>query len=430
MKMKNRGVILTLLAFALTASLGLSQTSGSGSGNGSVNVGGNGSGAASNSGAVANITTNSVTNSTNRPQFIQALPGSSDPTFPGYAQRNDSCHLLYLPSLRHLTMNEVRSMAKGNKLDKHQMHVDVVDAKAIAPNDDPIEIVPYWVDAIAWPDDRTLASVVIPGKYLHTEEELLGVALLKAKEISHARRYSIKVCPVLVSHTSSHGGGIGAAGADVPGTGSTGQAFSLGFSFGANNASQQEHEIIEVSALNDGPVDPPAVQKQPDLPQAPAPTTPPPQPVAPPPVQTVRIEVAVVPQAPQPPAPPPAPAPTASAAPPDTCDLPQFVVHFDFDKSIVHDEELAGIKSIAAWLLSHPSCRVQVEGHASAEASFDYNAALGRRRSKAVYDLLIAAGAKEQVVQFASLSKDFPASEHLPENRRVILRVIGAASGK
>ncbi len=96
----------------------------------------------------------------------------------------------------------------------------------------------------------------------------------------------------------------------------------------------------------------------------------------------------------------------------------------------MHEEERAEIAKIAAWLQRHPTCTVQVEGHASKEGTYNYNAGLGRRRSKAVYDLLVAAGAKNEVIQFVSLSKDFPASEHLPENRRVILRIIGGASGK
>jgi outer membrane protein OmpA-like peptidoglycan-associated protein len=446
--MKLRKIILALpLALMLTASLGVSQSGGSGSNNGNGTVTGNGSATLSNSnsGADASIINNSTTNnnSTNQRQFNQALPGPSDTVFPGYAPKNDSCHVLYPPPLRNPTMDEVRSMAKGNKLDKHQMHIDVVDRKAVTKTGDPVDVhlVPYWAKLIAFSDDIILASVIIPGKYLHTEEELLGVALLEAEKVSHARRYSVMECPEVVSHTSSHGGGIGAAGADVPGSGSTANAFSLGFSFGTNNAEQQEHQIIYVLALNDnGHYDAPGTQRQPDSAQAAAPTPPPapqPQPTpTPPPPPQAAVAPAPAPQAPQPPA--PAPAPTAPLAPqvaqtppPDLCsNIQPLTILFVFNHYEVKPEYLDGIKAMAGWVKDHPMCKVQVQGHASREGSVNYNIVLGNNRSDAVYNLLLADGAPKDKLEYASLGKDFPKSDYEPLNRRVILVVQGSASGQ
>ena len=107
------------------------------------------------------------------------------------------------------------------------------------------------------------------------------------------------------------------------------------------------------------------------------------------------------------------------------------MVYFDFDRYEVKAEYQPRIKEIVAWMASHKACHLQVEGHTCRIGSFAYNAALGRNRAKAVYDAMRTAGVPgEQVAQFVSLSKDRAASEHLPKNRRVILRIIGPASEK
>lgn len=151
------------------------------------------------------------------------------------------------------------------------------------------------------------------------------------------------------------------------------------------------------------------------------------------PAEVVRIEI-VTPVAPLPPPPPPAPAPA-----PKVEALPPFVVYFPFDIPKKNSEDVYDvpkefkpvIQKYAVWLKAHPGFTVQGEGHACTIGSREYNAALSRRRSKAVRDEFLALGIPEsQIPQFVSLSEDFPTSERLPENRRVILRVIGPASGK
>jgi outer membrane protein OmpA-like peptidoglycan-associated protein len=156
-------------------------------------------------------------------------------------------------------------------------------------------------------------------------------------------------------------------------------------------------------------------------------------------VQTIRIEVIAVPSVQVPilpmPLTPAVPSPevvTTSKAPPVvSCDLPAFVVDFGFNESNVKDEYRTSIKSIATWLENHPACKVQVEGHASTEGSFAFNAALGRMRAKTVYDILAEnTNIPGQLTQFVSVSKDRAASERNPADRRVILRVVGDASGR
>src|SRR5262249_35840439 len=153
----------------------------------------------------------------------------------------------------------------------------------------------------------------------------------------------------------------------------------------------------------DGPTEPPYVAPPQGLQ---AQVQPPPPPPAPP-VQTVRVEVAPIRfELPtlrvEIPLSAPAPAPPAAAPPPpppppavEACDargLPEFTVYFDFDKAIVKPEYLPKIKEFLGWLQTHPKCHIQVEGHTCRSGTYDYDAALGRRRAKAVYDELIGNG--------------------------------------
>jgi peptidoglycan-associated lipoprotein len=119
----------------------------------------------------------------------------------------------------------------------------------------------------------------------------------------------------------------------------------------------------------------------------------------------------------------------------DPCNgLPDLTVYFDFDKFVVKPNYQSQIEAFGPWLGNHPSCRLQVEGHTCTIGSAAYNANLGRNRAWAVYSVLLHSVGKEvmqqQILQPVSVTYDKPASEHKPENRRVILRVIGPATGK
>lgn len=85
---------------------------------------------------------------------------------------------------------------------------------------------------------------------------------------------------------------------------------------------------------------------------------------------------------------------------------------------------------VAQWVINHPECEIQIQGHTDKVASENYNWALGGRRATAVYNLLIADGAPKEKLQKASLGKDLPKGDYDKENRRVILRVLTSASGK
>jgi outer membrane protein OmpA-like peptidoglycan-associated protein len=110
------------------------------------------------------------------------------------------------------------------------------------------------------------------------------------------------------------------------------------------------------------------------------------------------------------------------------CDLPESTIYFDFDKSAIRSKEIQKIYKMAEWLKINQQCKVQVEGHTCVIGTNMYNAGLGERRARAVYDVLVAKGVK--VEQFVSVGENKPADEQLEKNRRVIIRIIGPASGK
>ncbi len=57
-------------------------------------------------------------------------------------------------------------------------------------------------------------------------------------------------------------------------------------------------------------------------------------------------------------------------------------VHFDFDRYNVKAEFQDEMQHNAAWLQSHPSASLTVEGHCDERGSTEYNIALGDRRAK------------------------------------------------
>ncbi|MDP2932856.1 MAG: OmpA family protein, partial [bacterium] len=216
---------------------------------------------------------------------------------------------------------------------------------------------------------------------------------------------------------------------------------------GYTSLEMEDIEEITVMCMNDGPIDPPKkpiVEQKPEAKLTPAAPT------------KQEVEVKVIIEAPREPlrlsmegpkepikvqvetkaVPVPIPVPVIPPAPlapkEEKCEMPEITIYFDFDKSDIKEQEVPRVAMIAYWLKANPQCKVQVEGHACKIGTDDYNASLGRRRAKAVYDLLIGKGiSSSQVSQFVSVSEDKPADfEKLEKNRRVIIRLMGEASGK
>jgi peptidoglycan-associated lipoprotein len=142
---------------------------------------------------------------------------------------------------------------------------------------------------------------------------------------------------------------------------------------------------------------------------------PPPPPPAPP--------AAPVPPPPPPPPPPPVP-PEPAPAPPRplteeeifsrksleelNAERPLVDVSFDYDMSIIRDDQRAALQKNADYLRRWTSVRVTIEGHADARGTNEYNLALGERRGNAVKSYLIGLGIAAERMMVISKGEESP----------------------
>jgi outer membrane protein OmpA-like peptidoglycan-associated protein len=64
-------------------------------------------------------------------------------------------------------------------------------------------------------------------------------------------------------------------------------------------------------------------------------------------------------------------------------------VKFDFDKSVVKEDSMADIQSLADFMKQYPQTSTVVEGHTDSVGSDAYNQGLSERRANAVRDVLV-----------------------------------------
>jgi outer membrane protein OmpA-like peptidoglycan-associated protein len=373
--------------------------------------------------------------------------------------------MMYEPLLKEFTyddLNEVRIKSKGlwrdvtkNYLKKTVFHSRVASVEK------------KWIDKVVRLDwyptgSPEIGEVIHKGDMILGEFEIIGqkkwtsiapllLGILEAMEETYAKRIVVQLKLKKEAYNAGFSVGSGtAAGAMM---GSSGKAddkagfVSLGGLIGKTWAGMWSAYDFRILALNDGKVEPPA--KWWELVMKPKPK----EEKAKPELDDLNKSLAELKEAIKdlakqaekptvikvetPPPPPPvviaAPPPVKPEPKPEKIELPEFVVYFDFDKSDIKPEYQSKIKEMAIWLVNHPGFKCQTEGHACNIGSVNYNAGLARRRAKAVYDAFKKTGGEiitERIEQFVSLSEDKPAIESLPENRRVIIRVIGPASGK
>lgn len=104
--------------------------------------------------------------------------------------------------------------------------------------------------------------------------------------------------------------------------------------------------------------------------------------------------------------------------------LSKRVIYFDFDKSDVKSEYRAIVAAHAAYVSSHGSARVTLEGHADERGTREYNVGMGERRGNAISGLLSAAGAMGSQLDTVSYGEERPVCRVSDEdcwwqNRRV-----------
>jgi peptidoglycan-associated lipoprotein len=96
--------------------------------------------------------------------------------------------------------------------------------------------------------------------------------------------------------------------------------------------------------------------------------------------------------------------------------LSKRVIYFDFDKSGVKSEYRAIVAAHAAYVSSHGSARVTLEGHADERGTREYNLGLGERRGNAISGLLSAAGAMGSQLDTVSYGEERPVCRVSDEN--------------
>ena len=82
--------------------------------------------------------------------------------------------------------------------------------------------------------------------------------------------------------------------------------------------------------------------------------------------------------------------------------------YFDFDKSEVHQEDIAAIDAQANYLVKNPQSHVLLAGNTDARGSREYNIALGERRARGVEDRMKMDGVNGNQVRTISYGAEKP----------------------
>lgn len=108
---------------------------------------------------------------------------------------------------------------------------------------------------------------------------------------------------------------------------------------------------------------------------------------------------------------------------------PLEMIHFDFDKYAIKDNEKPILQRNADWLKKWDSVKVLIEGHCDERGTEEYNLALGEKRAKATFDYLVSLGISPDRMKTISYGESQPLDKASNEtawakNRRAQFTVI------
>ncbi|MFH1740992.1 MAG: peptidoglycan-associated lipoprotein Pal [bacterium] len=83
-------------------------------------------------------------------------------------------------------------------------------------------------------------------------------------------------------------------------------------------------------------------------------------------------------------------------------------IHFDYDKSDIKGEWIAGLKNNARWMRDHAEYDMLIEGHCDERGTNEYNLALGERRAMAARNFLIQEGVDAGRIHVKSWGEEKP----------------------
>lgn len=98
-------------------------------------------------------------------------------------------------------------------------------------------------------------------------------------------------------------------------------------------------------------------------------------------------------------------------------------VHFGFDSSLLDQEGKSILTKDSEILKTHPSVKIQIEGHCDVRGGIQYNIALGEKRANSTKDFLVDLGVPEARIATISYGKERPldsgdTEEAYAKNRR------------
>lgn len=387
-----------------------------------------------------------------------AVPGVSGTVLPNYFYEKGEWKFWFpaVSNLREMTREQIANMigrsgkskllTKGmRKKTKGTIYKKGDCSSAI----NSIRLVNYPINQHAEPGDEILGKVMIEGENGWPREKYLAMAYGWSLDNNICSdRSSVLVMDLAEGVTK--GRSIGLGGATATPIDSTGASAAVGGFIGTNRGRREVRPVFEVAFLNKGPLVAKVEEKQTSeqLNQVPvqnkiAPNNGASEVLLAETLKLVREQMDLLknqlskPQQTQQSVAQPtqsqlvAPKGLQVASQQKCESLPKFEVIFSLGKWDIKSQYIPQIKELTKWLADNPGCNTQLEGHASEEGAYDYNSALGRRRAKAVYDVMAEENAevvKRVVVQFASVGEDKPRSAYLPDNRRVTARLVGGSS--
>lgn len=88
--------------------------------------------------------------------------------------------------------------------------------------------------------------------------------------------------------------------------------------------------------------------------------------------------------------------------------LAAYVVHFDFDSSVIKSSENGNVQAVASYFQNNPSVGIRVDGHCDERGTEGYNDALGERRASALREALLGLGVPANRVITQSFGERMP----------------------
>lgn len=83
-------------------------------------------------------------------------------------------------------------------------------------------------------------------------------------------------------------------------------------------------------------------------------------------------------------------------------------VYFNFDQSIIRDDQISRMEHNAGYLKSNPASNVVIEGNSDERGTNEYNLALGERRAQVAKNYLIELGIEDYRIRTVSYGEERP----------------------